>query len=392
MSILRLSRITIVDSGMHFCGIPSQKAIQNISMLNRGKEEFGMKEKNKQIIIYLAVAYGLTYLMGLLMWYGHSKGYDLNPFPIAQMIYPAAGVSIGLLVLNKGKKNIPTPFLITVIATAAICMLIAIVSVLVPLDPIDLSAVTGTENTVSIYYTVSQLVLVGGSFMGIIFFFTASKEKREEAGLNWKNTSKSILLILLFFVLYMIRIVLNLLVGGIQTGDVAGVFTEWLSVFENPLVWITFVTLPISFVQAYIAFFGEEYGWRFYFQPYLQNRFGMRAGIFVLGVVWGLWHLPIDLFYYTQTTPIQMAVAQIVTCISISIFFGYAYLKTENIWVPVIMHFMNNNLIPIISGDLSAQVLENQSVSWLDIPISLAINGVIFWFFIFSPVFNKKEK
>lgn len=349
-----------------------------------------MKEKNKQIVVFLVIAYGLTYLMGLLMWYGNSKGYDLNAFPVAQMLYPAAGVSLGLLLINKGKKNLPTAFLITVIASAAICAVLAIVSIFVPLDPIDLSS-AGAEGSVSVWNMISQFVLVGGSFMGIIFFFTTTKEKREVAGLNWKNTKKSILVILLFFVLYMLRIVLNLTVSGLQSGDVAAVFKEWVEVFKNPLVWATFVTLPISFIQAYIAFFGEEYGWRFYFQPYLQNRFGMKAGIFILGVVWGLWHLPIDLFYYTKTTPIQMAVAQIVTCISISIFFGYAYLKTENIWVPVIMHFMNNNLIPIISGDLSGQVLENQSVAWLDIPISLLINGVIFWFFIFSSVFKKKE-
>ena len=47
-----------------------------------------------RLIIYVLMAYGLTYLMGILMWYGSTKGYDLTVFPTAQMMYPAAGVII----------------------------------------------------------------------------------------------------------------------------------------------------------------------------------------------------------------------------------------------------------------------------------------------------------
>ena len=48
-----------------------------------------------RLIIYVLMAYGLTYLMGILMWYGSTKGYDLTVFPTAQMMYPAAGVTDG---------------------------------------------------------------------------------------------------------------------------------------------------------------------------------------------------------------------------------------------------------------------------------------------------------
>ena len=46
-----------------------------------------------RLIIYVLMAYGLTCLMGILMWYGSTKGYDLTVFPTAQMMYPAAGRS-----------------------------------------------------------------------------------------------------------------------------------------------------------------------------------------------------------------------------------------------------------------------------------------------------------
>lgn len=47
-----------------------------------------------RLIIYVLMAYGLTCLMGILMWYGSTKGYDLTVFPTAQMMYPAAGVIV----------------------------------------------------------------------------------------------------------------------------------------------------------------------------------------------------------------------------------------------------------------------------------------------------------
>ena len=46
-----------------------------------------------RLIIYVLMAYGLTCLMEILMWYGSTKGYDLTVFPTAQMMYPAAGLT-----------------------------------------------------------------------------------------------------------------------------------------------------------------------------------------------------------------------------------------------------------------------------------------------------------
>lgn len=52
-----------------------------------------------RLIIYVLMAYGLTYLMGILMWYGSTKGYDLTVFPTAQMMYPAAGVLVVMFLI-----------------------------------------------------------------------------------------------------------------------------------------------------------------------------------------------------------------------------------------------------------------------------------------------------
>lgn len=60
--------------------------------------------REKQLLIYVIITYGITYVMGLLMWYGYGKGLDLSAFPNAQMLYPAAGVMMAYLITKKEIK------------------------------------------------------------------------------------------------------------------------------------------------------------------------------------------------------------------------------------------------------------------------------------------------
>ena len=165
----------------------------------------------------------------------------------------------------------------------------------------------------------------------------------------------------------------------------------FLLIAESPGTWIGLAALFINFFLVYIAFLGEEYGWRYYLQPLLQKKFGLRAGVIVLGIVWGLWHFPLDFCYYTTETGPAMAAAQLITCISLGIFFAWAYMKTQNIWVPVVLHFLNNNLAAILSGG-SAEAFQNQYIAWGDLLPALLVNGVIFGGFLLAKPFRRQPK
>lgn len=334
-------------------------------------------EKDKGLWIYIAVAYGVTFLMGLLMWYGDRKNIDLGIFPNAQMFYPAAGVMAAVLCTRKKDPLIPRGFYVFFICVTVVMAVLAVISIFYPYAGI--SVVNGYF--VPIWLLASQLLMIGASIAGWVILLATKKEKRRAYGLCWNHTALSLFCIFLFFALYILRTVIAVSGSG-----------EWAALWDlakKPYTWLQLMVLPVNFLLVYTAFFGEEYGWRYYLQPLLQQRFGMRGGVLLLGVVWGIWHLPVDLFYYTQDSQLPMIVAQQITCITLGIFFAYAYMKTNNIWVAVALHFLNNNLIPILSGNYTSGVLENQTVTWNELLAALVLNGLIFGGFLFTKPFRR---
>lgn len=338
-----------------------------------------MKYENKQLIIYIAVAYGVTFLMGILMWYGSGRQIDLTAFPTAQMFYPAAGVMLGVLCTRKGDKMIPKVFYTFFICVTMIFAAVAFISIWNPNAGID----AGNGYFLPLWSWVGQLLIAGASVIGWIILLATKKEKRRAYGLCWNRGAASWFCIFLFIALYLLRTVISVAVSG----ELAA-FGE--NIVKNPNTWIQLAAIPINFFLVYVAFFGEEYGWRYYLQPWMQKRFGMRGGVVLLGIVWGIWHMPVDLFYYTQSSQLTMILAQQITCITLGIFFAYAYMRTDNIWVPVVLHYLNNNLIPVVSGNYSSGVLENQTVTWEELFFSLALNGLIFGPFLLAKPFRKR--
>ena len=338
------------------------------------------KMEKRQLMIFAMAAYALPYLLGILMWYGYTKQIGLAAFPNAQMMYPAMGVMLAFLLTRGTDREMPKAFYRCFIGVTVVLVVLTVGSVLVPEAVIEMPG-----GQVSACLLILQYAQILGSLVCLVCLIAAGKKRREAYGLRWKKGKASVLCILLFLALYFLRIAVACGVGG--------QISMFAQIMVNPQTWIIVAMLPLQFLLAYIAFFGEEYGWRYYLQPILQKKFGLRRGVLLLGVLWGLWHLPLDIFFYvTPDKGLIMTVSQIITCVGLGIFFGYAYMKTENIWVPVIMHFLNNNLVLAISGEFSADVIENQSVAWSDIPLALLLNGVLFGVFILAKVYRAKKE
>ena len=342
--------------------------------------------EKKKLWIFVAIAYGVSALMSIFLILGRSRGVDTSVLIQTQMMYPLCGVILGKLICRKEGEKLPIAGYITALVITMLMMVVSVLSVFVPLDPFT---VNGQE--IPAWSLYSEYVIYLGSIVAYILFWICGKEKRKNSGMSHKNIKWSVVLVALFVVLYFGY----LFISGYCTALVEHSNEDMdllIKATSSPEKWIGLVTaLPLTFFLSWLMFLGEEYGWRYYLQPLLQNKFGKRKGILILGLVWGLWHINIDFLYYTVEDGPQKFCQQIIVCIALGIFFGYAYMKTENIWVTVIMHFLNNNVGVLLLSDGGTGVFQNQHVSWSSLPITV-VSMVIYMLFILAPIYSSDEK
>lgn len=82
--------------------------------------------------------------------------------------------------------------------------------------------------------------------------------------------------------------------------------------------------------------FGEEFGWRGYAMPVLADKLGWRAASLVIGVVWGLWHLP--LFFMANTAQSHMPIPLfMLNILAGSVVFGWLYERTKRSVLPALV-------------------------------------------------------
>lgn len=357
----------------------------------RFKDSFGARkngrfgdDSKRMMVVFLAIAFGVDFVMLPLMKLGFDNGIDLSVFLVAQMMYPACGVALAkLFSYNEGR--LPKAAYITMLILGAVCMVLSAMAVTMPMET-ELAGMS-----MSMYYLISNYVVIIFDIFFLIFVCASGREKRNNAGFGFRKPLQSVLFmflhVVLYFAYYLIASVLFSKMAGIRF-NIVDDYIRVIFSDNAPILWTSMmINLPLTFVM----FLGEEYGWRYFLQPRMQKKFGAALGTVLLGIVWGLWHAGADFMYYSTETGPQMLVTQIVACIAMGIFFGYAYMKTGNIWVPTVMHFFNNNIISVLSGGSTLDAMQNKVVGWNMIPVYMIAYAVM-WGFIFTPTMLGKVR
>jgi len=182
-------------------------------------------------------------------------------------------------------------------------------------------------------------------------------------------------------VLYLIGLGIHLLVGGEAPPFI--MIREELHLL--PLYLVLVVLMPW---QGPV---GEEFGWRGYALPKLQPKYGPVIASLVIGVIWGIWHLPsffapqgVVGVLYTEVGTIFIPLYSLGT-IANSIFMTWLYNKSKasalvagvvwhaaiNFWAPVLLSYSSltaaraGTQLPTIVASLYLTVLAVQVVATL---------------------------
>lgn len=199
------------------------------------------------------------------------------------------------------------------------------------------------------------LLILGGmgpSVTGVLMvLFTLDKQARRDF---WRRcfSFKSIrrlwwaVIFLLFPVLYSLSILIDITLDSSLPE-----MTQLRSLIANP------VMIPLA---AFISFmsgpWSEEFGWRGYALDRILTPLGLLGGTISLGLIWGVWHLP--LFFMPDTWHGQVGFGLtgfwmfMLRSAGLALLMTWVYLNTErSILTAMLIHFTSN-----FTGQLLASV------------------------------------
>lgn len=116
------------------------------------------------------------------------------------------------------------------------------------------------------------------------------------------------------------------------------------------------LVLPVVLFFKALLFGGiEEIGWRYFFQPTLQEKRSYLSATLITFLAWSIWHL--FYFYIDGSLAVIQLLPFLVGLLTNCFILSALYHKTQNLWICVMTHACINSL---------SQILVNED-GWLSI-------------------------
>ena len=111
------------------------------------------------------------------------------------------------------------------------------------------------------------------------------------------------------------------------------------------------VAILISPIANAVSTFGEEFGWRAYLLPKLEQS-GAPQALLLQGAIWGIWHWPIIAMGYNYGSnyfgaPWLGMLAMLWFTMAFGVLLGWLTMRSKSIWPAVIAHGSLNGLAAI---------------------------------------------
>jgi CAAX protease family protein len=147
-------------------------------------------------------------------------------------------------------------------------------------------------------------------------------------------------------------------------------FIWWLLIFLIPLVlsalclWVnvtrnnfqfdnSLLVQPLMILPTFLAMFfiggsvQEEFGWRGFALPRMLKKWNPLVASLVLGIIWGLWHLPLFFIEGTGQYYMPMGVFMVMT-LAFTVLFTWFYLRTDrNLFSALLFHTTLNTFLSV---------------------------------------------
>ena len=173
---------------------------------------------------------------------------------------------------------------------------------------------------------------------------------------------------------------------------------DWLEGFTfGNVLSNAFLLISFSAVQS-IGLLGEELGWRGYMNQKMEPLLGTVGTCLVGGIVWGLWHFPMDILGYldgnsTFSEELVSTFGRLAMLTCFGAFLMWLTKKTNSVFPAVIAHFMyNESQGAVMSLLVQGNIPEDASLPlWTDVVryLPLLVIAVIFMILLLK---NKKKE
>jgi membrane protease YdiL (CAAX protease family) len=287
---------------------------------------------------FLGLAFGLTWLVDLGLYLSGGLTSPMAPLLLQfQMLLPAfSAMLLGVFFFQESPiyyrtNRSASRWFVTFYLLLTVIYLIGCIAALIR-----------PEQTV----TISSLLLIPnliGLILLVVLRWKGGREAFAGAGLAGGKWRVWLVYGAGLVAFYGLQTFLNYVFKLGQVVDLKSAFPQMASL-PAPALMLTMAlnTVIIGPFLGLIITFGEEYGWRGYLQTEL-TRLGRIRGVFLLGVIWGIWHWPVIWMGYNYPgQPILGSIAMVFMCVILAYFLAYAVFKSNGIWTAAYLHALSN--------------------------------------------------
>ncbi len=123
----------------------------------------------------------------------------------------------------------------------------------------------------------------------------------------------------------------------------------------------------------------EEIGWRGYALGRLQTQWNALASSLIVGLIWGLWHLPLFMMLGTSQHELEIPFfGFLIGLMASSILYTWIYNSTKhNLWSAILLHWLYTYAAQVLSSGVTRSPLYNRLVFLPN--VILAVILVLIW-------------